>query len=165
MDSLYEQARLEEPHARLDEQPLSWSEHVIAISLLLFMGSMGVSRYGSYAIAIRMYPRAGGGGINLLQKESDGNHRRIIALDFHPVFDKKTKARTWNLHAHSWQQPRKHLTIFDSGIEVKKSQPKNLPKSVVAFGVADNEDKAVNDNISSDVDQYCLQQLLRPNPF
>lgn len=165
MDSLYEQACSEEPNSRLDEQPLSWSDRAMAISLLLFMGMVGVSRSGPYAIAIRMYPRTGGGGINLLQKEPDGTQRRIVGLDFHPVFDKKAKARTWNLHAHGWQQPRKHLTIFNSGIEAEKTQAKNLPRGLVVLGAANHQDTVVNDRASSHADQYCLQQLLRPSPF
>lgn len=162
MDSLYEHNRRPEPNTNdnIKESPPSWTERVASVSFLLFMGMFGVLRSGAYVIAPRMYPRAGGGGINLLHRETDGKQRRVAAVDFHPVRRKEDKITTWTVHAHSCRYPRKHLTIFDTGISADKAPPKKMATGLFIFG--DEENTSVSSN---DLDAYSMQQVLRPSPF
>lgn len=166
MDSLCEQPRNLEASPRPENPPFNWSECVTSAALLLFMGAVGVSRSGPYAIAIRMYPRTGGGGINLLQKEPEGRPRRLAALDFHPLLlDRATKTPTWSLHMHLWPKPKEHRIIFDTRIRAS-APPKQHGKSRALFaGSSSVADANADAKAHAEADEYCRQQLMRPSPF
>lgn len=164
MDSLYEYSGQRASNLHDEEQSLQGLNRASAISLLFFISILGFSRSGPYMIALRLYPRAGGGGLNVLHKEPEGTHRRVAALDLHPVLDRKTRQQTWTLHAHHWPNLKKHHTIFNSGIVARKKamMPNDggmvLEDISVLSSVGDGQNPA-------DMEEYMLQRVLRPCPF
>lgn len=76
------------------------SSTALPAAALLLIASCGLIRQGNYRMALRMYPKCGGGGLNVVRLLDNGRMQRCFAIDYHPFWDKVSKQSRWRLHYH-----------------------------------------------------------------
>ncbi|CDZ76298.1 hypothetical protein BN59_00565 [Legionella massiliensis] len=88
------------PEKEGEKSESKWAQKTLTGFLALSIATYSLLRRGSYQIAMRLYPKTGGGGLNLYKKKDNGQLDRRFAIDYHPFWDKTTQQKHWKLHYH-----------------------------------------------------------------
>ncbi len=84
---------------KYDRTPPSDDHSDIPLYLAITIATVALLRRGNYRAALNLYPKTGGGGLNIY-KDQNGRSKRAFAIDYHPFWDNKTKQYEWKLHYH-----------------------------------------------------------------
>lgn len=84
---------------------------VTAALLVTSLASAALLKQQKYSVALRLY-QCGGGGLNLYKYcDKQAKPLRKFAIDYHPIWDKKSQANIYRLHYHrgnNFHQIKKH---------------------------------------------------------
>ncbi|MDF1645830.1 MAG: hypothetical protein P1U61_02460 [Legionellaceae bacterium] len=85
--------------------------HALTCTALIFAATAVIMKAKGFSLAFRLYP-SGGAGINIYKYcEKQSKPLRRYALDFHPIWNSRSKENTYKLHYHrgeSFNQIKKH---------------------------------------------------------
>lgn len=104
-----------------NSKPNSTLENTAYAFLATTVAAFALLKKNNYKLVLHLYKNTGGGGLKLCKDIPGEKLERKVALDFHPLFNKKTNTNEWCLHYHAGKDKteiNQHKVIcFESDIK------------------------------------------------